>query len=132
MRCEDCIHYDKCSEMYEHIFGNKYENEVENICNTFKDKSLFVELPCKMNDTIYCVGSKCLSGLYDKECEYFGQDECPCRLNEELIIFKRIVSKSLLIALIFEDNENFIFGETVFLSREEAETRLKELQEKKQ
>lgn len=44
-KCENCIHNDVC--------GNpsvKLGNIVYGKCNHYKDKSLFVELPCKCKD----------------------------------------------------------------------------------
>lgn len=116
--------------------GNKTEHElireIVSDCREILDKieqGTLIELPCKEGDIVYCVGSKCLSGLYDKKCIVRLKDECPCILNEELIVFEKIVQQSLLIHLAFEDNDNFLLGKTVFLTREEAEKRLKELQE---
>lgn len=40
MTCKKCIHYDVCGES---IFT----------CGQFKDKSKFIELPCKVGDEIY-------------------------------------------------------------------------------
>ena len=51
MTCKDCIHYDVCKcvnskvdEMYSNRNGTQYG------CGYFKDKSRFVELPCKKTD----------------------------------------------------------------------------------
>lgn len=41
MTCKDCIHYALCKFM---------DGE---ICNHFKDKSLIIELPCKVGDVVY-------------------------------------------------------------------------------
>lgn len=109
MKCEDCIHFDKCSDTYEYIFGNKYENEVENICNTFKDKSLFVELPCKVGDKVYVIAD----GIWHcQEVWQFRYDIC-----------------GLFVKTVGIYPYDFEWGETAFLTREEAEKKLKELQE---
>ena len=42
-KCGNCIHNKVCDH---NIYG--FEN-----CGAFKDKSLFVELPCKVGDTVY-------------------------------------------------------------------------------
>ena len=42
-KCENCI----CNPVCDH---NKYGFEN---CDNYKDKSLFVELPCKVGDTVY-------------------------------------------------------------------------------
>ena len=71
MTCKDCIHYDACKDWAIDCFG---ENSVfpysgktkEGPCEHFKDKSRFIELPCKVGDTAYI-------DLSDKEDYY---DEC--------------------------------------------------------
>ncbi len=43
--CQNCIHYELCCDEYEIAHA---EN-----CNNFKDKSKYIELPCKVgNSTI--------------------------------------------------------------------------------
>lgn len=46
--CGDCIHFDLCEIMYSRI------SEIEN-CDYFKDRSRFIELPCKVGDLIYII-----------------------------------------------------------------------------
>lgn len=53
MTCEDCIHYDVCSYEESNISGNEFANKVEELCGFLKDKSIFVELPCMVGDTVY-------------------------------------------------------------------------------
>lgn len=43
MNCADCIYYPKCDE---------YPFD-ESGCKDFKDRSCFVELPCKVGQTVY-------------------------------------------------------------------------------
>lgn len=49
MTCKDCVHYDVCNRI-----GNKILNGFE-VCDQFKDKTRFVELPCKVGDTVYYI-----------------------------------------------------------------------------
>lgn len=44
MICNDCIHHDVC---------DMTRSECEYYGDFFKDKSLFVELPCKVGDEVY-------------------------------------------------------------------------------
>ena len=107
MKCEDCIHYELCSEGDEHIWGNPYKNEVEKVCNTFKNKSLFVELPCKVGGAIY---------LIFKEQWSVGKKETHWYIRKTKLTYgnmERVIKE---------------YGEFVFLTREEAEAKLKELQ----
>ena len=48
--CKNCIHYEGChiAEWFE--VGKEY---AENSCRFFKDRSKFIELPCKVGDTVY-------------------------------------------------------------------------------
>ena len=43
MTCEDCIHFEVCC----------YVDRGLPICDSFKDKSKFIELPCSIGD--YCI-----------------------------------------------------------------------------
>ena len=43
--CEDCIHYDICLGAFGVL--------VNRICDSFKDKSKFIELPCSVGDTVF-------------------------------------------------------------------------------
>ena len=45
--CKNCIHYAVCADFY--------DDEIERTapCSFFKDRSRFVELPCKLGDTVY-------------------------------------------------------------------------------
>lgn len=47
MTCKDCVHYDVCNRI-----GNKILNGFE-VCDQFKDKTRFVELPCKIGMAVY-------------------------------------------------------------------------------
>lgn len=54
--CKDCIHYYACvdrlgtTKFYDNVIA---ANNVEDLCKTFKDKSLVLDLPCKVGDTVY-------------------------------------------------------------------------------
>lgn len=53
MTCEDCIHYQVCQD-----YDNRVTLDIYNMaekCKYFKDKSLIVELPCKVGDKVYAV-----------------------------------------------------------------------------
>lgn len=59
MTCKDCIHYEACHDMYyeehatRHFDPEKHNAEKE--CGYFKDRFRFVELPCKVGDTVYFI-----------------------------------------------------------------------------
>ena len=62
MTCKDCIHYDVCKAL---------EKQVGMIdarqCGCYKDKSRYIELPCKVGDTAYIDLSD--KGDYYDECK---------------------------------------------------------------
>ena len=49
-----------------------------------------------------------------------------CLLHRKYVVFQIQVSPHLIGNIVFNQNENFVFGKTVFLSREDAERALKE------
>lgn len=52
-QCKDCVHYEVCYELtYHEPNGEIVGREV---CQYFKDKSRFVELPCRCEDCIHSV-----------------------------------------------------------------------------
>lgn len=121
--CENCYHYHMCD------LQNRLEEEQD--CKHYKDKSLIVELPCKVGDTVYCIGSECLADRDSKKCDklksenpFLSCDDCPLLKSQTL--FERTVTKHFLFLLVEKTNPNFIFNKTVFLTREEAENALRE------
>lgn len=56
--CKDCFHYDVC-KMEDEILceGTKVKDLISDNFKCFKDKSRFIELPCKLSDELYCVFS---------------------------------------------------------------------------
>lgn len=106
--CKDCIHYEVCTEYRSAFWGHKAQhsspiiNASADSCIFYKDHSRFVELPCKVGDTVYC-------GSFGKLME----DEIICitiDANETRVVLKRGISYDI-------DKINQMF----FLTREEAE-----------
>ena len=87
-------------------------------------------LRCHMGDTVWVVGTKCMSGLYDSECR-MDEDVCDiCLLDREYIVFPRSVHASLFVAIHdLEESPLFRWGETVFKTQEEAEAALAKMKE---
>lgn len=59
--CKDCIHGDVCKAHVIEGVGidfTTFEKLIEkNGCNQFKDRSKFIELPCKVGDTVYFINA---------------------------------------------------------------------------
>lgn len=96
--CKNCIHSDVCI----HPCGLK----------DFKDRSRFVELPCKIGDTVYILGKE----IFCDEIDEISIEKLP-----DGILCFRAYCKELKISLDLKD-----FGTIAFLTKEEAERALKE------
>ena len=119
MTCKDCIHYDlcrSCSRIQLGWHGNSvhYVENMEEICKDFKDRSRFVELPCKVGDTLFVPTRNLVSEYKIVSFHVCGEG----------IWYRTNVIKGILTRLISDNVE--IIGKTVFLTREEAEQALKE------
>ena len=81
-------------------------------------------LRCRIGDEVWIVGTKCLSGVYEEECDVKCDD---CHLDKEYMVFQRKVDPVLFLYLHdLDENNLFTYGKTVFLTREEAEAALAE------
>ena len=92
--CKDCLHDEAC-EIYA---GDLGENGAEK-CVCFKDRNRFVELPCKVGDTVYQTDG---IRIYENKIERIIFDTNNIGFDETSI------------------------GKSIFLTREEAERALKE------
>lgn len=108
--CKECVHNNICNikQRYNHP---KYAlQHIEKYCEHFKDRSRFVELPCKHGDTLF----RLENGKIEKGVAttfFYG--------NEFQIVNCRFPKISTGIPF-------HRFGKSVFLTREEAEQALKE------
>lgn len=118
--CKDCVHVEVCREYVTGLAAARGVDldatELEQVldsddCDHFQDRSRFVELPCRVGDTIYVVekGKIMQDSVVTLYVAYFGGDE-------ETFQFDGIKTDGY-----FSD-----FGKTVFLTKEEAEQALKE------
>ena len=48
--CESCIHFDRCKGLYR---SERLQKIASKGCPYFKDRSRFVELPCRVGDKVY-------------------------------------------------------------------------------
>ena len=108
MTCKDCINYEKC--------GGSLTNDFIP-CDIFKNKANFVELPCKVGAEVF--------GMFDNDDEkrkeiYEGKILC-YSIDENNLLWARMRYKNGLTYWHTIDD----FGKTVFLTKEEAEQKLK-------
>lgn len=56
MTCNNCIHYELCEVQAFNGFNKNWDPEKDwKHCGVFKDKSKYIELPCKVGDTVYAI-----------------------------------------------------------------------------
>lgn len=104
--CKDCVHVEAC-----------LESDKDLICRDYKDSSRFVELPCKVGDILYHpVPLRNMIAEY-KIKSFQIYPHCVW-VNWNIVDGVATINMSGIYA-----NE---IGETVFLTREEAEQALKE------
>ncbi len=119
MSCSDCIHIEPCYRHPIEELTNEangiYEPNAEKWCKWFEDKSKIVELPCKVEDTIYFVSENILEIAKGKIKE---------------IIINKHNNKIMNVDFGYMCKQFDIeyVGKTVFLTKEQAEAMLKELQ----
>lgn len=128
MDCKDCIHYGVCIDCFCYECGSYNCDEcgvyafndgkiIDLIqCDDFKDKSRYVDQPCKIGDTVYILKADRIAPVTIKSIKY----------DEEFNAF------------IYTYHEPFIMpdkrfyewdiGRNVFLNQAEAEMELKEMQ----
>lgn len=97
--CKDCMHEEVCN-----IFSGDLNEDGAEKCVCFKDHNRFVELPCKIGDTVFVVNG--FKEIDELEVDYY-------------VVEKNVISVGMV-----DDGEYEV--ETVFLTREEAERALKE------
>lgn len=134
MTCKDCMHYDVCHRRINSIdflpvingkIGKspvmfKNCDDVETHCKHFKDKSKYIELPCKVGDEVYVIKN---NKIQTKDVVYYNKIHS--RIAEQNEEYWHCVDKDRIsintITFYPED-----FGKTVFLTESEAEQKLKE------
>ena len=100
--CKDCIHYDVC----------EYDGTLAHInCGLFKDSRKFVELPCKLFDTIYSIKGGEVTGHIVKR---FNIERLDIKLIGAVVGFFRC----------YDIGYAGEFGTRLFLTKEEAEQAL--------
>lgn len=111
MKCKDCYHFDVCAYYLQQQGDTLGVDIVATKCPMYKDKSRIIELPCKVGDTVYFIKS---AFTYLKEPK---AEIVKTIITAEYDTIYKTQNRAFNIAVI---------GETVFLTREEAEQALKE------
>lgn len=113
MNCEDCFHYEACNQTNLEEAGFPLPITSIKYCEIFKDKSKIVELPCNVGDRVYVI--------------------CIRRYAEPYIRVETVLQMTYLhgnsLALWQIHTEYAAYNaKDVFYTKEQAEARLKELQ----
>ena len=113
--CKDCVHVEVCREYVEGLAAARgvrlSVKELDSVlecddCKHFKDRSRFVELPCKLGDTVY---------YFNSDGEIYSQ-----KVSGFIVNFVGILVDS---DVMFDSH---LMGDRFFSTREEAEQALKE------
>lgn len=109
--CKDCLHYDVCQF---HI--DEETKMTVNECGHFKDRNRFVELPCKVGDTIYEIKERKRNGEWKKA------------IVGRVVQGFEIGKNGWMVAICGTTLSVFLcdLEKTVFLTKSEAEQALKE------
>lgn len=114
--CKDCIHDGVCWKQKELLDEREFEEEQE-CC---EEASRFIEVPCKVGDTVWFIRN-----IGDKSREKITETSI-----EKIVMKKTGLYIKLDCNAVYETSCNSI-GKTVFLTKEEAEKALKERSEGK-
>jgi hypothetical protein len=116
-KCENCIHYGICEKQH----TLEHYGETITDCKRFKDKSLCVELPCKIGITLYFIYNRphadkpmLTPKIYETNKWYFDVDE------KGISILPRDIHG-------YNGKYHYYLGETVFLTKEDAEQKINEI-----
>ena len=111
--CNKCIHEDVCYSaiMYE---------DIETICDDFKDKSKFIEMPCRLGEKMFFSfrGEICDATVVKIELNRYT---CP-----SIWLYWEFTS-TIMGTHTFKEKAKSAIGRELFFTREEAEQALKEM-----
>ena len=127
-KCRDCLHWEVCDEYRGAFWGHKAQyrsprvNASADSCIFYKDRSRFVELPCKVGDTVYfdnmhIQSARVLAIYIDAEGGMLDLEITA--YSDNAVGFEKFINKDYK----FED-----IGKHLFLKKEEAEQVLKEFE----
>ncbi len=117
--CKRCEHKKVCDNYTANLCNSCYWNKdvikpSNDECPFFKDKNKIIELPCKVGDSVYYY-SPTLNDILEHEVKKI---DIRCFADAKIITFGTEVFGCFGLS---------DFGKTVFLTREEAEKVLKEI-----
>lgn len=115
MTCKDCMHYKLCEIQAFNGFNKNFEPEKDwKHCGCFKDKSKYIELPCKVGDRVYVI---CYKGNVQ-----------PYIRTETVLHMNYMQGKSLTLWQIHTEYAVYNAKDVIY-TKSEAEQKLKEMKE---
>ena len=120
-KCEDCIHCGLCLNIDRLTLFDK--NQPAH-CKAFKDKSLFVELPCKVGDKVYHIRRtpKSKGGSYVVEAKVWSIMTTTYQSGTHIKIEVEYISRDSVCEI-----AESILGKYAFVTEEQAKAKLKEM-----
>ena len=114
--CKECIHFDRCKGLYKF---DRLQKAVSKGCSYFKDRSRFVELPCRVGDKVY------FNNVHLRYARVIA-----IYIDASGGMFDLDITTNIATATGYEHfiNKDYTFediGRRLFLTREEAEAALK-------
>lgn len=123
IRCPEGCEYVTCSPEEGYQCQHQCEGDIINKLAVYEDaeeQGLLLRLPCNVGDTVYAFLSTC---NYFTECQ-INKIELKPTLYGNTCYFLEPIGHRWCLYRCFEDE----FGKTVFLTKEEAEAKLKEME----
>lgn len=144
MTCKDCYHCEACENRFaglkkicvdEPVKHLELNPAVEKCCENFKDKSLIVELPCKVGRFVYVDTRLFCTDCLKEEVRKLDYTCCSVvniRYNKNMksLIYLRPLYRRDFNSRYHIFVPSSAIGTTVFLTEQEAKAKLKELNEK--
>ena len=130
-KCENCLSKNVC-RWYENGTGKNLCCADDFPCPEQKDKDHFIKVPCKVGDTVYVKNRPLIISFLHIEDEVyyviqFDCDDCgDCPFYEDDVSFEGEHDCKTMGYIQFTGKD---IGKTVFLTKEEAEEKLKELKD---
>lgn len=125
MTCEDnCLHWEVCRLTPPEYATAKYYTfcNCAEKCECFKDKSKYIELPCGLEDTVYRIQEPWGLATLKVAGIHLFWNKMPTRVKRHSYIVGLHEGLNLTCRLPLDN-----FGKIVFLTKSEAEQKLKEL-----
>ena len=115
MKCENCLHYEACKSMVSVIERATMYSIAMRVCNNYADKDLYIKLPGRIGTKVYAIATHCGGCVHNT-----------LSLEQSLTICLKCDRREIA-KCTFDNDLIAEFGNTRFLTPEDAEKKLEEL-----